>query len=371
MMKILHITTDFPYISKGELVSYGGLGVCVSQLIGGIQSFGWGVRVLSRDDKNIEKELFDVSRSWYFHLSNSRNWKLTHSVTMLPKLLYLLLTNKFDIVHVHNPPAGVFSIPLVKLFNIPTVMTMHGPWARVREKMIWLARWVEEFSLKNADIVTFDSVSLMNEYGNEKKYIAIINAVDTALFKKYDKEHSREILGLPKYQKLVLYSGRNVFGKKTDVIKDLAFRLPDVTFVVAGQHIDGALNMINLGNIPNNKMPTVYSACDCLILDSVAEGMSRAVLEAMACGTAVFLSNISSNKEILGGSGAGMIFDDIKQLVSMVSSKSAEDMRRMGENGIEHIEKSFDAYSRIIRFMDVYLSLDKNPTINTKGGLDT
>ena len=363
MTKILHVLTDFPFKRNGELVNYGGLGICALQLVDGAKDFGYEVDILSRHDSDIDSELYNrgVYRTFYIALSGSRNWKMTHAFTLVPKLLYLLLTRKYDVVHVHNPPAALLAAPIAKLFKIPTVMTMHGPWAKVRDKFKGLAKKIEIHSLKYPDVITFDSESLKSEfeseYGVDKRFVAIQNAVDTIVFKKSSKIGCRRFLNLPEDKKLILYSGRSVYGKNTHIIHELAKLLPDVSFVIAGERMNGFSNIINLGVVPNTKMPLVYNACDCLILDSIAEGMSRAVLEAMACGCAVLLSNIPSNWEIIGDSNCGRVFSTLEQAAYDITALSRSDMEKMGEKGIERAEEAFRVENRLYKFIDIYLKL--------------
>jgi len=362
MTKILHILTDFPFKRNDEMINYGGLGICALQLIEGAKDAGYEVDILTRGDSGIDSELCGgVYRTGYIALTKSRNWKMTHSFTLIPKLLYLLLTKKYDLVHVHNPPAALFAAPMAKLFKIPVVMTMHGPWAKVRDRFKGLAKKIETHSLRYPDVVTFDGEALKGEfesvYGADGRFVAIVNAVDTVKFKRLDKNDCRELLGLPKDKKLILYSGRSVYGKNIHAIQELARLLPDTAFVIAGERINSFGNIINLGVVPNTKMPLVYNACDCLILDSIAEGMSRAVLEAMACGCAVLLSDIPSNREIIGDSGCGRIFSSVEQAAIDITVLSRESMAEMGEKGIERVEGAFRVHDRLYRFIDIYIKL--------------
>ena len=129
-MKVLHITTDFPYEKDGKIITYGGLGVCVLQLVEGLKERGVEVDILSSyaDYKDGYDEPVDnVYRTGYIKFGKSRNWKLTHTFTSLFRFLRLINKNKYDIIHVHNPPAGVLTTIIAEKANIPSVMTMHGP----------------------------------------------------------------------------------------------------------------------------------------------------------------------------------------------------------------------------------------------------
>jgi len=356
-MKILHVTTDFPYRSGGKLVNYGGLGMCVLQLVEGLRSRGYVADVLSRSEMGIDGELFDgVTRTSYISPTSSRNWKLTHSFTLIPKLLKLLRSNNYGIVHVHNPPAGVFSIPLAKIHGSMTIMTMHGPWSRVRERMRWLASSIEDTALEQADAVTFDSNSLLRMYGNKAKYHAIPNAVDTDVFKHMLTNRARERFSLDQDKRVFLYSGRNVFGKNVEMIRGIAGKFPDDIFVVSGWQGNATDeefgNITYLKSIPNTEMPWLYSACDGLILASSAEGMSRAVLEAMSCGCAPILSDIPSNMEVAGS--CGRYFNSGSVLGEILGDFSRVEMAKIGVKCRERIVKEFSISKRLESFIKLY-----------------
>jgi len=358
-MKVLHITTDYPYNKDGKVINYGGLGMCVSQLVGGLSERGIDVDILTRSNKDSSGmgEISDnVFRTWYFSPTKSRNWKLTHSVTMIPKLVKLLSKNKYDIVHMHNPPSAFISAGVVAKSGVKTIMTMHGPWARVRDKMRGLAESIEIMSIINTDYITFDSDALMGEYGNSERFFSIPNAVDSKKFRPMIKSECRRVLDLEDAEMTYLYSGRNVYGKNLNTVRKLAADFPEYEFLITGTkaRMDDFefSNLKYLGTRSNDDMPLVYGACDAIILDTVAEGMSRAVLEAMACERAVLVSNIDSNKEVIGPDG--FIFDDYEQLKDLVSLLTPSDLKYSGYGARDRVKRKFDVKTRIDNFIKVY-----------------
>jgi len=358
-MRALHVATDFPFLRNGKICNEGGLGICVLQLIDGLREAGWWVDILTRDVDNIESEIysFDVHRTPYFAPTSSRDWKLTHAITLIPKLISLLLKNDYDIVHVHNPPAALFAAPIAKILGKKVIMTMHGPWSRVRDRFRFLAFVLEHISMMFPDMITFDSIALYREYGINDKYIAICNAVDTDKFIKTDKAAVRAKLGLPNDEFLILYSGRSVYGKGIIGVMELADCLPQYTIVVAGKPIYGMDNIINLGVRSNDDMPMVYSACDCLILDSMAEGLSRAVLESLSCECPVILSDITSNAEITIGHNCGRLFSSTEEAASIIGGLSRAELEEMGYNGRLRVQGSFNVKRRISAFLECYSGL--------------
>jgi glycosyltransferase involved in cell wall biosynthesis len=61
------------------------------------------------------------------------------------------------------------------------------------------------------------------------------------------------------------------------------------------------------GFVPNDSLPTLYAGADAFVFPSLFEGFGIPVLEAMASGTPVCASNVSSIPEVVGD--AGLLFE--------------------------------------------------------------
>jgi len=89
----------------------------------------------------------------------------------------------------------------------------------------------------------------------------------------------------------------------------VSLNLADYQLVLAGKPGWGSLslpqadNIIYPGFISDRDLPTLYSGADFFVYPSLYEGFGLPVLEAMACGTPVITSNISSLPEIVGQAG--------------------------------------------------------------------
>ena len=73
-----------------------------------------------------------------------------------------------------------------------------------------------------------------------------------------------------------------------------------IPLVLVGRHGWGAHTQ-TLGYVPDEDLPALYSAARVFAYPSLYEGFGFPVLEAMACGTPVVTSNVSSLPEIAGG----------------------------------------------------------------------
>ena len=96
-----------------------------------------------------------------------------------------------------------------------------------------------------------------------------------------------------------------------------------------------------LNYVPDDDLPMLYSGADLLILPSLYEGFGFPILEAMACGTPVLASNVSSLPEIIGDAGVLVPPNDVEQIAGEMSRLLTErDLaREMAERGLRRAQE--------------------------------
>jgi len=114
--------------------------------------------------------------------------------------------------------------------------------------------------------------------------------VDTDRFRPRDRGVAREVLGLPRDGPIGLFVGRLDRTKGFDVLLEVAARMPDVRFLVAGGHGAPQANVEYLGRVPHDAMPMWYAASDFFFLPSRYEGFGLALLEALSCDVPAIVS---------------------------------------------------------------------------------
>lgn len=94
--------------------------------------------------------------------------------------------------------------------------------------------------------------------------------------------------------------------------------------------------VIFTGYVPEEDLPLLYSAASLFVYPSIYEGFGIPVLEAMACGTPVITSNVSSLPEVTGD--AGLLVDpyDIQAMVQAIKKLLGDEAlrKRMREAGL-------------------------------------
>ncbi|HWI55400.1 MAG TPA: glycosyltransferase [Desulfobacteria bacterium] len=94
------------------------------------------------------------------------------------------------------------------------------------------------------------------------------------------------------------------------------------------------------GEISHAKMGQIYRYADVILNTSLAEGQSSAILEAMATGVPVLVSDIAGNRDIVHHGKTGFLYHDITDFTHYVRRlMDSEELReKMGRMGQEYIE---------------------------------
>jgi glycosyltransferase involved in cell wall biosynthesis len=134
-----------------------------------------------------------------------------------------------------------------------------------------------------------------------------------------DRGASRAALGVTR--PTLLSVGHLIERKGHRRVIEAMTRLPEFDLLIAEGPEHGRLTrMIDrlglkdrvrlLGARPHSELPALYSAADMLVLASSREGWANVLLEAMACGTPVVVSNIWGNPEVVRDTAAGIIAEE-------------------------------------------------------------
>jgi len=149
---------------------------------------------------------------------------------------------------------------------------------------------------------------------------------------------------------------QNKESHKLLVVGEKGWHYRDIFQMVAS--LDISREVIFLGYVPEEELPYLYNGADLLLYPSLYEGFGLPILEAMACGTPVITSNISSLPEVAGK--AAILIDPIDEkglksaIESLISDKNA--YLRCQELGFAQVKK-FSWEQCAIKTLDVYQSV--------------
>jgi len=200
------------------------------------------------------------------------------------------------------------------------------------------------------------------------RILNIPSTIDTSIFKPLNKDISREILSLPKNKKLVLFGAMSAISdprKGFNELVDALYKLKgeDIEFVVFGSskpknppnfgfktHYLGFINDdVSLANL--------YSAVDLMVVPSLQENLSNAIIESLACATPVVGFDIGGNSDMIEFKKNGYLAKpldttDLKDGIEWVLNASNYD--ELCINAREKVMKDFDSFVVAKKYITLY-----------------
>jgi teichuronic acid biosynthesis glycosyltransferase TuaC len=241
---------------------------------------------------------------------------------LLPRLRRQIREGRdFDLIDSHFfYPDGVAAVLLGKTLGRPVVITARGSDVNISPNYFVPRRWIRWAAARAAGLITVSSglKRRLVALGVAPERVRVLrNGVDLDFFHPIGREDVRRDLGFSR--PTVLAVGNLVPLKRHRMIVEALATLPQVEAVIVGEGPErSAIERLArdrkvadrvrlLGRVPQNRLPAIYSAADILLLPSEREGWPNVLLESMACGTPVVVSNIDGFEEIVAAPEAGRI----------------------------------------------------------------
>jgi glycosyltransferase involved in cell wall biosynthesis len=227
-----------------------------------------------------------------------------------------------DVVDAHFAPYALLPATFGPLRKVPLVVHFHGPWALEGRKggdRAWVSMvkaLVEGAVYRRADEAVVLSRAfgrlLVERYGVSPWRVNVIPpGVDLERFSPGDRQHARQELGLSSAAWVVLTVRRLVARMGLEMLLDAwaGLSLDGGVLLIVG---DGPLraeleerssdSVRFLGEVDDELLPTYYRAADVLVVPSESlEGFGLVVLEALACGTPVIVTDVGGLPETVKG----------------------------------------------------------------------
>jgi glycosyltransferase involved in cell wall biosynthesis len=260
--------------------------------------------------------------------------------------------------------------------GIPVVGTWHmpfgppsSPWGIAMDMGHRL--YINTLAKYDAVIITSErQKSILAKYGVPASRLHVIpNSIDLELFSPGQPDYKRE-LGA---RLLVSYVGRIDPEKNVGVLCDafLALNLPaDHKLVIVGAGTNlGQLrrkfkdpHIIFRGHIADQlELARIFRASDINVLPSSVEGHSLAMLEAMACGAAMIVSDVGADGETVRGAGIVLDLENLSGQLSLALRQLIEFpkfRRELGELARCRAVEHFSLKTNLDNLLRLYAALD-------------
>lgn len=231
----------------------------------------------------------------------------------------------YDIIHSHQTHMNYYSIFSSK----PFIFHYHGSASTLQD---WNLTLMLTLRMKKIKKIIAVSHSAKNQIKNKLGPVpidVIYNGVDTKLFntnlERSFKKGDPQLLFVGK-----LYHHKNVVSLIRSIPR-IKEKFPSVHLQIVGDgnefnNLKKEIKQKNLennvelvGSLSSDELRFRYSSCDAYLSSSQKEAFALSILEAMACGKPVLLSNIEAHKEIITASNAGLVFNDIVEIKDKLS----------------------------------------------------
>lgn len=290
-----------------------------------------------------------------------------------------------DLAHIPN----LFSVP--RFLSCPYVLTVHDMLDHMtrtgQQSGFWGALQMQMTGkvLRNAErifaVSNFTRSEISRAYDVPTERIEVVyNAIDERFLRGHATDADRDLIA-ERYQvtyPFLLYAGRisphkNVVrmieafsALKTELEKEQLY--PDLKLIIIGDDLSGNPDLRRtvvrsgvqndvrfLGFIPIEVLRIFYDSAKIFVFPSLYEGFGLPPLEAMAHGTPVVTSNVSSLPEVVGNAAVLVnpenVFEIMRALHRVLVDKALRD--RMKDRGYQQATK-FSWELSVRRVLDVY-----------------
>ncbi|HEY0504053.1 MAG TPA: glycosyltransferase [Lysobacter sp.] len=133
--------------------------------------------------------------------------------------------------------------------------------------------------------------------------------------------------------------------------------LPEVRERIAARGVQDAVMLL----CARDDVDTLLPAMDALVLPSSSEGMSNAILEAMACGLPVVATSVGGNLHLVQHETTGLLVPPLDPISLAAALQwlgaSPHARRRMGQAARTRVEREFSLDAMVLAFDQLYLRL--------------
>ncbi len=214
---------------------------------------------------------------------------------------------------------------------------------------ITVSAWLQDLLLERFGIAT----------------VVVENGVDPAIVGLADAERFVRRFGLESF---ILYIGGIREVKDPLFFKTLADRMPEHQFVMLGERLDEASfrsayrtdvprNLHLLGSIGHAEVLDAIAACRAYVLTSKREAMPITLLEAMALSKPVVAPNHSGPRDILLGTGAGLLYHGHSLEDAVDKIGKALGNKELGLAGRELVIEKYHIAKQVRKLDELYQSL--------------
>ncbi len=306
-----------------------------------------------------------------------------------------------DIVHLHWICGGMLKIEDIAKIKAPIVWSFHDMWAFTGgchysdtcmkyEKECGTCAELgsnkhKDLSFKNfyRKQKIFSQIENMTIVGlsqwlttcsqnsfllKDKRHVTLPNPIDTNVFKPLDKEITRDLWNLPKDKKLILFGATNAtsdarkgFHKLHKALSKI--EVEDIELVIYGSSVpkksfEFGFTTHYVGILSDDiSLITLYSAVDVMVVPSLQENLSNAILESLSCATPVVGFNIGGNGDMIEHKNTGYLAEPLNTndlANGVIWTLNNEKYKDLSNNARNKVLREFDSKIVSQKYIKLY-----------------
>ena len=293
---------------------------------------------------------------------------------------------KINVVHIILPMTGaVQAIKAAKTLGIKIVAHSHSQpenlfmdapkFIQPTLNNLWNKYLAWTYS--KAEMVIFPSElarSLLQKLNKKNQPSTVVsNGINLNEFQKMEIDDFHEHFNIPAEKIKLLFVGRLYPEKSIDTlikaIPHIIKKHPNTHVLIAGaghlrpkleklvKNLDVEKHISFLGLVSDEDKLRAYNACDIFVLPSLAELEGMVVLEAMACGKPIIISDAEMSASRFFVDGNGFLFETknhehlAEQVLKLILNTDLR--KKMGEKSLEKV-KNYDINKSVELLEEVY-----------------
>jgi glycosyltransferase involved in cell wall biosynthesis len=303
-------------------------------------------------------------------------WKLLWSEW---ELIRVIKGWRPDVLHAFLPLVTFMGTVAGRLCRVPLVITSRRGLARHQERFVILkpldlvANKLSHQITANSRAVWQDTVK--RDHVDPSKIALIYNGVDSSLFESTGPRRARmrKAFGLNDQEKVVIMVANFIAYKGHADLLQAAYlvlkQIPSAVFLLVGEDrgIEEELKKqaLSLGILERvrfmgqrNDIPQLMAASDVSVLASHEEGFSNVILESMAAGLPVIVTDVGGNREAVLDGATGWLVPEknpremAQKLVDLL--QDPERAKSWGEIGRNRVKELFTIDKMVQGHTDLY-----------------
>lgn len=304
-----------------------------------------------------------------FQIDFSRNvLNIGENIKAYTQTKKIIDENNYALIHSHSPIGGFLSRIAARdarKNGTKMIYTAHGfHFFKGAPLMNWLIFYpIEKISSKLTDIlvtITHEDYKLAQKKMYAKKVVYVPGiGIDTAMFAPKDEDaainaHKRDELGISKDDIVMLSVGELNKNKNHEIVLRSMAQLghSNLHYVIAGrgdlkEYLKQLAQNLGVGDQLHllgfrTDVKELFKMADFFVHPSFREGLSVAVMEAMANGLPVICSEIRGNTDLIEDNKGGYLFKPAEQKTVYQALKNimgSSDIKTMGLYNLKKAEK--------------------------------